>query len=106
MSYQKEILNYQSDYIRLDRAAEIGARADAKIAELELTLALTCNSGALRELQRNAARYLWLRDKWYLSSTDDRCLDECLSIHPLVPLSACEFDAAIDKARAASNASQ
>lgn len=63
MSYKSEILHYQSDYIRLERAAEIAASADAKIAELELTLALTCNSGALRELQRDAARYRWMRDE-------------------------------------------
>lgn len=102
MKFQKEVLNYQSDYIRLDRAAEIAARADAKIAELELTLALTCNSGALRELQRNDARYRWLRDEWYLSPTEHRCLDECLGIHPLVPPPADGFDAAVDKAKAAS----
>jgi len=73
MSYQKEVLHYQSDYIRLDRAAEIAARADAKIAELELALALTCNSGALRDLQRDAARYRWLRNE----SGDDQQTPWC-----------------------------
>jgi len=98
VSYQKEILSYQSDYIRLDRAAEIAACADAKIAELELTLALTCNSGALRELQRNDARYRWLRDRWYLNKDDQRCLDELASV--TTTQSAADFDAAIDAAKA------
>lgn len=85
MSYKSEILHYQSDYIRLERAAEIAACADAQIAELEI----------------DAARYRWLRDKWYLSPNENRCLDECLGIHPLVPPPASGFDSAVDKAMAA-----
>lgn len=46
MTYRDEVMAYGSDYIRLDRAAEIAARADARIAELE----------------RDAARYRWLRE--------------------------------------------
>ena len=64
---------------------------DTEVARLETDLELA---------RRDAERYWWLRDKWYLNKREQRCLDECLSLNPWADPPPEDFDNAIDAARA------
>jgi len=111
-------------------ASEIAARAYARIAELkrecvqwrdelriyretenkriaELERSVTVRDTEVARLEtdlelarRDAERYWWLRDKWYLNKREQRCLDECLSLNPWADPPPEDFDNAIDAARA------
>ena len=59
MNYRDEVIAYGSDYIRLDRAAEIAARADAEIAALRAQLAHIAEYWNRDQNERAMSDALW-----------------------------------------------
>ena len=107
MSYRDEVLGIHVNddvcaYTMRSHAAEIAARADARIAELEQSVTVRDTEIArletdLEVARRDAARYRWLRDE----SGNDHHTPWCaVGYSDPTWLTGEHLDAAIDEARA------